>query len=123
MATTKKNKASDLKKKKRKNDTILVEVDYMSDEYTDNYPTHVEVNITDKIISKAKKAMDALSDDFNSNLELRVEHTFKYYDEDKKSDFSVGYACLCISNRNTAHIYAHNKNDSSVYFETEFFKI
>jgi hypothetical protein len=100
---------------------ITIPVEYRSDEYINDYPTHVEVSISDEVMSKLKKAKKFIGDDYT--IEVRIKETFNYYNDGDESDFRVGYSCICLGHFGRAYIYAQNKYDSGVYLETESFNI
>lgn len=101
--------------------TITIPVEYCSDEYTNDYPTHVEVSISDEVMNKLKEAKKFIGDDYT--IEVRIRETFNYYNDGAESDFRVGYSCLCMGKFGRAYVYAQHKHDSGIYFETESFNI
>lgn len=102
-------------------DKIKIDVGYTSDEYVNDYPTHVEVELSDEMKDKIKKAKAFIGDDYK--IEVRIMETFDYFNDDEESDFRVGYSCLCISSDGRAHVYAQNKYDCAIYFESDIFTI
>lgn len=102
-------------------DKIKIEVGYTSDVYVNDYPTQVEVELSDEMKATIKKAKAFIGDDYK--IEVRIRETFDYYNGDKESDFRVGYSCLCIGSDGRAYVYAQSKYDSAIYFESDIFTI
>lgn len=100
---------------------MKIEVAYTSDEYVNDYPTHVEVELSDAIKAKIEKAKEFIGDDYR--IEVRIDEDFDYYNDGEESEFRVGYSCLCIDSHGRAYVYAQCKYDSSIYFESEMFTI
>lgn len=98
-----------------------IEVAYRSDEYVNDYPTHVEVELSDEMKATISKAKALIGNDYK--IEVRIKETFNYYNDDEESDFRVGYSCLCVRIDGSMYVYAESKHESSVNFESEMFTI
>jgi hypothetical protein len=100
---------------------LKIEVTYTSHEYADDYPTHVEIELSDAMKAKIKEAETFIGGDYA--IEVRILENFNYYNDDEESNFRVGYSCLCISSGGRAYVYAQNKYDSAIYFESDVLTI
>ena len=100
---------------------LKIEVAYTSDEYIQDYPTHVEIELSDAMKDKIKEAKTFIGGDYK--IWVKILENFKYYNDDEESNFRVGYSCLCIGSGGRAYVYAQNKYDCAIYLESDVLTI